>query len=271
MAKKLLRTRKGKDGYNYAYSIPDIIVNEDGTFLSDTIKDIKNKIPYDVVPYTYIEGKTYIKVNIPDLEIGKRYTFPTQINDQIITMIEFRDNFNDGTNSIILKLNITSITEIICTVNSLIDNSKKHVVILFDPHKNYSLDYDLADNTHSVTSALNLSFLSKTNNREYTPTGDYNPATKKYVDDVGIEVYIGSDETEANKRKLWINTGEYTAISSVKDNLQTLNSSLNEMTGLSSDLEITDEYVSTQELNEALTAINNNLDSLNLKDEGSDK
>lgn len=272
MAKKLLRTRKGKDGYNYAYSVPDIIVNDDGTFLSNTIDEIQNKIPYELVPYTYIDGKTYIKINIPDLEIGKRYTFPNKINDMTIQMIEFRDTFNDGTNSLILKIDAKSLTEIICTTNNLIDNSKKHIIIFVDSIRYYSLDYDLADNTHSVTSnILSLSFLSKTNNQKYTPTDDYNPATKKYVDDVGIEVYIGSDETEANKRKLWINTSEYTETETVRDNLEALNASLNEVTGLNTDLELTGSFINTKEMNEALEAINNNLDSLNLKDEGSDQ
>ena len=42
----------------------------------------------------------------------------------------------------------------------------------------------LRKNTDSISwPLLNNKFLTKTNTTEYTPTDDYNPATKKYVDD----------------------------------------------------------------------------------------
>ena len=48
-----------------------------------------------------------------------------------------------------------------------------------------SINYARADHVHpSDTSKANIAdVLSKTNTTSYTPTGDYNPATKKYVDD----------------------------------------------------------------------------------------
>lgn len=118
---------------------------------------------------------------------------------------------------------------------------------------------------------MNTGLRTDGSNAPYEPTNLYDPSTKKYVDDtvinLGLEVYIGTDEAEANKRKLWINTSEYTETETVSEGLQTLNASLNEITGLNTDLELTESFINTKEMNEALTVINNNLDNLNLKDE----
>lgn len=53
-----------------------------------------------------------------------------------------------------------------------------------------------------VNSQNRLNFLAKDNTEEYIPVDDYNPATKKYVDD--MEIYA----TEADIDKLFEN--EYT-------------------------------------------------------------
>lgn len=54
-----------------------------------------------------------------------------------------------------------------------------------------SMDYARADHVHpSDTSKANVAdVLSKTNTTSYTPTGDYHPATKKYVDEHGGNTY----------------------------------------------------------------------------------
>lgn len=62
-----------------------------------------------------------------------------------------------------------------------------------------------ADNVF-VCSAANInqstsnSYLSKTNTKTYTPTSDYNPATKKYVDDIPT-TYTGYDATKTQVLK----------------------------------------------------------------------
>ena len=44
---------------------------------------------------------------------------------------------------------------------------------------------------------LKNNVIEKTNTKEYTPTGDYNPATKKYVDDKISSSTAGTiDETD---------------------------------------------------------------------------
>ena len=53
---------------------------------------------------------------------------------------------------------------------------------------------DPAEGTILALANENLNFLAKDNTEEYTPTGDYNPATKKYVDD--REIYATEDDID---------------------------------------------------------------------------
>ena len=63
--------------------------------------------------------------------------------------------------------------------------------------------YNLADGTKSTNDSYSLSakanssnVLSKTNNTEFIPTGDYHPATKKYVDDSIANAQLGGEEVD---------------------------------------------------------------------------
>lgn len=48
-------------------------------------------------------------------------------------------------------------------------------------------------NENNVGGSVDLSnYLAKNNTTEFTPTGDYNPATKKYADDLMNYIYIGN-------------------------------------------------------------------------------
>lgn len=69
----------------------------------------------------------------------------------------------------------------------------------------------LTRSTHDLSlSNLNSSFLNRNNTTSYTPTGDYNPATKKYVDD-SPTTYTGYDATKTQVLKningtlTWVN------------------------------------------------------------------
>jgi hypothetical protein len=69
----------------------------------------------------------------------------------------------------------------------------------------------LIRSTHDLSlSKLNSSFLNRNNTTSYTPTGDYNPATKKYVDD-SPTTYTGYDATKTQVLKningtlTWVN------------------------------------------------------------------
>lgn len=89
-----------------------------------------------------------------------------------------------------------------------------------------SYDVDLTDNILSNLSALGVNYfnfgiahvfngavayggcLDVQNSESYTPTKDYNPATKKYVDDtiagsLGLQTYVLTDNSATNPLKLW--------------------------------------------------------------------
>ena len=68
-------------------------------------------------------------------------------------------------------------------------------------------------NRYNITGVKAQNVLVKANTTEYTPTGDYNPATKKYVDDsiAAIDVSGGSDEPEFIELEGWFETISYTA------------------------------------------------------------
>lgn len=57
---------------------------------------------------------------------------------------------------------------------------------------------DLDVYTQDEVNALLLEYLSKTNLTPYTPTSDYHPATKKYVDDASNASYVTITNTGAN-------------------------------------------------------------------------
>ena len=50
--------------------------------------------------------------------------------------------------------------------------------------------------TYSESSLTPTDYLSKTNTTEYTPTSDYHPSTKKYVDDAIANIDVSGGETE---------------------------------------------------------------------------
>lgn len=69
---------------------------------------------------------------------------------------------------------------------------------------------DITSHTHSQyidNIELGTKVLTKTNTTEYTPTGDYNPATKKYVDD---NKFSGSYNDLTNKPTIPTTTSQLT-------------------------------------------------------------
>lgn len=62
---------------------------------------------------------------------------------------------------------------------------KKYILTVSQITGDYTLELTIAvlSSNFSISGFDGNNYLSKTNNSEYTPTADYNPATKKYVDD----------------------------------------------------------------------------------------
>lgn len=81
------------------------------------------------------------------------------------------------------------------------------------------------------------------------------------------DIYIGNDEEIAKDYKLWINSEDTIDSSKIKENVQTLNTTLNSIVGLNTDIKL-DDYVTVKSVNEMTQTIGNIFNSLNL--EGSD-
>lgn len=81
------------------------------------------------------------------------------------------------------------------------------------------------------------------------------------------DIYVGNDEKIANNYKLWINSEDTIDSSKIKENVQTLNTALNSIVGLNTDIKL-DDYVTVKSVNEMTQTIGNIFNSLNL--EGSD-
>lgn len=81
------------------------------------------------------------------------------------------------------------------------------------------------------------------------------------------DIYIGSDENIAKDYKLWINSEDTINSSEIKENVQNLNTVLNSIVGLDTDIKL-DDYITVKSVNEMTQTIGNIFNSLNL--EGSD-
>lgn len=81
------------------------------------------------------------------------------------------------------------------------------------------------------------------------------------------DIYVENDEKIANNYKLWINSEDMIDSSKIKENVQTLNTALNSIVGLNTDIKL-DDYVTVKSVNEMTQTIGNIFNSLNL--EGSD-
>ena len=88
--------------------------------------------------------------------------------------------------------------------------------------------------------------------------------------DGAIEIYIGENKEEALKRDLWINENGVpdgmVAADSLKENINKLNTVLNELTGLETGLEVDEEeLVFEEDITETEQAIEGIFNSLNLE------
>ena len=83
------------------------------------------------------------------------------------------------------------------------DQSKCCVKIIYANTINTDEKVNFIDNLNLFLSVANSNSITKTNTTEYTPTGDYNPATKKYVDDRFVNIDIASTSWVQNSGGLY--------------------------------------------------------------------
>lgn len=134
--------------------------------LTTTINGLANLNPGDFNETVTLTAEEYNAFN--EIPIGKVFTLYNSDNAVYFTIkassMSFRANRDYIDNNLVNRLLIT---------------------VLIDLGENNQATFK-----GNVTKLMDFNnYLSKTNTTEYTPTNDYNPATKKYVDDSVKKVY----------------------------------------------------------------------------------
>ena len=156
--------------------------------------DVYNKryINVDKNISNIITTKTDIIVSIIYEENGKK---------KIFNQVGFYSSMNYFRNNISFPINNSSISMQVSLFKNkqynenleLINSEKCSILLNFGNQDEDTIK--LLDSFEYRISIRNANVLTKTNTQEYTPIGDYNPATKKYVDDAieNIEITGGSN------------------------------------------------------------------------------
>jgi hypothetical protein len=121
------------------------------------------------------------KVDINSMEAGFDYKIPSNATKAVALAYRYIGSGNQTiTKSLIVFTNNTGKIPVIHMYEKVVDS--KYVIMIGHEMK-IQLDVDdNGDGTKSITVTKTPLTLSISNGLEYTPTNDYNPATKKYVD-----------------------------------------------------------------------------------------
>lgn len=156
----------------------------DEKFIPDTIARIEDIPSTAIKPFPYYavdnsnESVTQYKVNLEELEFDVLYSGQANASAPRVTFA-LCIICDDGTEKIVARVGKSSVHYVVKITGLMI--------ILYDAFSNVTTRIDIADKSTSnniIVTKIQLSKWLPTNNRlEYTPTDNYHPATKKYVDD----------------------------------------------------------------------------------------
>lgn len=152
--------------------------NSNNTDIKKYIDD--NTIIHPLPVYKKTESPSMIMymVNIMDLKKYTTYGAITDINSTKYQRYRFIYICDDGKNKVICSTG-DNLNDTIFRVSHYDTSST-----LEHGNSIYSVDYTKHSTPTDVTVKITLrNYLGIYNSTEYTPTEDYNPATKKYVDD----------------------------------------------------------------------------------------
>lgn len=131
------------------------------------------------LPVYKTDAYNRIYVNLEELETRIFYTTPLEYTGRTV---RFTIVCEDGTEKVVWGGSLDNLVHV-----SVINNSNVHFIQLFPSGKNTAYHVTLTDKSTAdavkVTQQSNKAYLNINNTIEYMPRSDYNPATKKYVDD----------------------------------------------------------------------------------------
>lgn len=156
-------------------------IDENTTNISKLSEEIASTA---IKPFPYYEVNklndmiTKYKVNIEELETNVLYSVQESAPTKY-AMFQMTIVCDDGTEKQII--NIGNRTDIVF----IMQNGTKITLYNYFTNSNHTVDISDKSTANNVVVKQNpiSKWLSIDNRGEYTPTGDYHPATKKYVDD----------------------------------------------------------------------------------------
>jgi hypothetical protein len=179
-------------------------VSIDGTPTDDkdlvTKKYVDDNKPIKFLTDAYGTASAW-KVDINSMDAGFDYKIPPNATKAVALAYRYIDsNHQTITKSLIAFTNNTGKIPVIHMYEKVVDS--KYVIMIGHEMK-IQLDVDdNGDGTKSITITKTPLTLSISNGIEYTPTNDYNPATKKYVDShQAILDFPGVDASSAGVNK----------------------------------------------------------------------
>ena len=151
------------------------------------------------------------KADINSMEAGFDYKFPPNATKTVAISYRYTNSISGGvsTTNLVVFTNNSGKIPVIHMSEKVVDS--KYVIMIGHEMK-VKLDVvDNGDGTKTVTVTKTPLTLSVSNTLEYAPTEDYNPATKKYVDD------IAANKVDVVEGKALVNTGEIARLSKVNN------------------------------------------------------
>lgn len=162
----------------------DIITNASLNKIEDGIYTTNENIVIRPLPVHTIQETTAIVikvVNIMDLIDGVTYSTHKDLNETRRQSYRVAYVCDDGSFKVICTL---SLTNKIVHLVKVIHFAQNNYSVLSDNNTVYTVDYSKhSTNTDIQITKTLQNYLPINNTTEYTPTENYHPATKKYVDD----------------------------------------------------------------------------------------
>ena len=165
-------------------------------YVDDSIGGIIKDLPI----YDFNANGTVAYINLTDLEFNETYTLNTEKYPDV-SIIHIRRYFEDGTFKLIRNFNGVNVKSIFRLANPQLEGVDV-ALCSTSIYSTFQFYIKLGTSKDDCTVEWFPCYVSPNNTHKYEPTGDYNPATKKYVDDlvsnvdIDLSDYITNTELE---------------------------------------------------------------------------
>ena len=163
-------------------------------YVDESIGGVIKELPI----YEFNANGTAAYINLTDLEFNETYTLNTEKYPNV-TVIFIRRYFEDGTFKLIRNFSGVNVKSIFRLANPQLEGVDV-ALCSTSIYSTFQFYIKLGTSKDDCTVEWFPCYVSPNNTHKYEPTGDYNPATKKYVDDlvsnIDLNDYITDTELE---------------------------------------------------------------------------